>query len=474
MRMRAVFILIVLALGACAAVQAQESPEVQQLKATVEALTKTVQQLNERLATLEQQKAPPPPATPPPPAPQAQGVPPAAGEVPEGNASAVTLRESFNDQQTGAPRPDDLTLDPKYRGFFAIPNTPVIMQLNAKPRLDLMEDNRYSGDDTRFVTATIPIEGTPEHGGGSQFNMNAKASNISWDVRAPKLKGSPRFFLQLDFFGSESPKLDVRWKQLYAQYYNFVFGQTITLFEDPDVWPDTVDYEGPNSMIFARIPVIHYLIKVNPEWMVTLGVERPDAQIASYYGDPVKGVNHAPDVGFNVRWERADVGHVQFATMFRSLGARSPVWGDKSAFGWGANLSGVHDVGEQDAFLWQLTYGHGIARYFNDCFSNLDAAITDDGDLKPLPYFGGFVGYTHWWNGKWRSTLTYGYVNIDDELSMGDEAYHRTDYASVNAVYQFRERMTLGWEFLWGYKEQQDRLNGDVWRLQFGIAYKIF
>lgn len=468
---------LALALAAAAAMpaRAQEPSEVQQLKATVEALQKTVEQLNARIATLEQERAAAPaPQVEPAPAPQAQQAPKAAAGVPEGAASPVTLRESFNSEQLAAPRPGDLTLDPKYTGFFPIPNTPVIMQFNAKPHLDLMEDNRNSGDPARFVTAFIPVEGTPEYGGGSQFNMNAKATNLSWDVRAPSIPGSPRFFTQVDFCANESTSLALRWKQIYAEYYNFVFGQTITLFEDPDVWPDTVDYEGPNSMIFSRLPVIHYLIKLSPEWNMTLGLEKPDAQIATYYGESITATNHIPDLGFNVRWERAKTGHAQLAAMFRDLGARSPVFGDKTTMGWGANLSWVFDVGERDSLLGQLTYGEGIARYSNDAFSPMDAAFTTNGDLKPLPYFGGFFGYTHGWTEKWRSTLTYGYVDLQDEPSMGADAYHRTNYASLNAVYQFRKRMTFGWEVLWGQKQQQDLAKGDVWRFQFGIAYKLF
>jgi hypothetical protein len=365
-------------------------------------------------------------------------------------------------------------VDPKYQGFFRIPNSQVIMQFNAKPHLDLMEDNRNSGDQARFVTALIPMEGSPEYGGGSQFNINAKATNMSWDVRAPLVEGSPRFFTQIDFCANETPSLALRWKQIYAQYYNFVFGQTITLFEDPDIWPDTVDYEGPNSMIFSRLPVIHYLVKLSPEWNMTVGLEKPDAQIAPYFGDSITGVNHLPDLGFNVRWERPKVGHVQFAAMFRDLAVKSPTYGTHDAFGWGGNLSWVFDVGQRDAFLGQLTYGEGIARYGNDTFSPLDAAFDEDGNLRALPYLGAFLGYTHWWTEKWRTTATYGYVELQNELSMGPEAYHRTNYASLNAVYQFRKKMTLGAELLWGKKQQQDLLSGDVWRLQFGIAYKLF
>lgn len=476
MKMKAVLIVAVLlaALFGLAA-QAQDQTEVQQLKAMVESLQNTVQQLNTRIAVLEQEKAavPAPQAQAQPvPASPAQQVAPAA--IPEGNASPVTLRESLNIEQEAAPRLNDLTVDPMYQGFFRIPNSPVIMQFNAKPRVDMMEDNRNSGDQTRFVTATIPMEGSPAYGGGSQFNMNAKATTLSWDVRAPKVEGSPRFFVQTDFFNSENPKLDIRWKQVYGQYYNFVFGQTITLFEDPDVWPDTVDWEGPNSMMFARLPAIHYLIKLSPEWNMTLGLERPDAQIAPYNGTAVTGTNRIPDLGFNVRWERAKTGHVQMAAMFRDLGARSPVFGDKTTMGWGLNFSGVFDVGQRDSLLGQLTYGEGIARFGNDTFEPLDAAFTTDGDLKALPYFGAFFGYTHGWTEKWRSTLTFGYVAIQDQITMGSGAYHRTDYASLNAIYQFHKKMSVGWEVLWGQKQQQDLAKGDVWRFQFGIAYKIF
>jgi hypothetical protein len=65
----------------------------------------------------------------------------------------------MNDQQEAAPRPGDLTLDPKYRGFVPIPNTPVLIKFNAKPRLDFTNDPENTGNADRFVTATIPVRG---------------------------------------------------------------------------------------------------------------------------------------------------------------------------------------------------------------------------------------------------------------------------------------------------------------------------
>src|SRR5687767_7136903 len=89
-----------------------------------------------------------PPAPPPPGQPQ--------GQQPAGQQSPVEPRDALRNEQQPAPRPGNLTLDPKYLGFLQVPNTPVMIKLNAKPRADLTVDVRNAGDDNRFITARIP------------------------------------------------------------------------------------------------------------------------------------------------------------------------------------------------------------------------------------------------------------------------------------------------------------------------------
>jgi outer membrane receptor for ferrienterochelin and colicin len=91
-----------------------------------------------------------------------------------------------------------------------------------------------------------------------------------------------------------------------------------------------------------------------------------------------------------------------------------------------------------------------------------------------LPYLGVLIGYTHHWNEEWRSTGSYGYVEMENEESQGPDAYHATHYASLNVMWQIRERLTLGLEGLYGHKETQDGSTGDVGRAQFGVLYSIF
>jgi len=399
--------------------------EIDELKANMASMQKTMEQMQKKIAQLEQENqkqkqqaatsraAPPAPAEgPAAPSVDVNGnqivrIAPTAVTI-EGRASEVTQRPAVDNQQEAAPRPNDLTLDPKYRGFVPIPNTPVLIKFNAKPRVDFTDDPQNTGNNDRFVTAQIPVEGDFLKGGGNQFNVNAKGSQLSIDVRAPELPGSPRFYYQNDFFGSGGGELPFRVRQLWGQVYNVVIGQTFSVFEDPDAWPDTVDYEGPNSAIFARRPLIRYQLPLNKKGQLNFGLEKPGAEVDTSIDPEARSVNHAPDGGFNVRWEDSKIGHVQFGTILRDIGVKGRIVGDQSTFGWGVNLSSSLNVFERDSVQTQLTYGEGLFRYFNDDFVNNDAAFDSSGELKAIPAFGAMIGYTHKWSDYLRSTASYG------------------------------------------------------------------
>jgi hypothetical protein len=391
-----------------------------------------------------------------------------------GQESPVKSRGSLNDHQEGAPRPDGQTLDPKYKGFIPIPNTPALLKINAKPRVDMTMDNRNAGDDNRFITAKIPVKSDPAHGGGGVFNINAKGSQLSIEVSAPEVEGAPRFYYQNDFYGSGGGEFPIRVRHLYGQIHNLIVGMTFSVFEDPDVWPDTVDYEGPNSATFARRPLGRYQLRLDDQWQLNFGIEQPESEIDNSADPNGTAVNHWPDLGVNARWESKDVGHVQVAAILRQLGYRGELTGNQRTMGWGINMSAVLQLFEKDSAQIQFTFGEGIFRYVNDDFVNNDAAFDEDGDLDAIPVRAVMLGYTHRWNETWRSTASYGYVNLDNAASQAGTAYHVTHYASANAIWQVRPRLSLGVEGLYGSKEQEDGDKGNAFRVMFGLVYSLF
>jgi hypothetical protein len=105
---------------------------------------------------------------------------------------------------------------------------------------------------------------------------------------------------------------------------------------------------------------------------------------------------------------------------------------------------------------------------------NNDAAFNQAGELKAIPAFGAMVGYTHKWTDTLRSTVSYGYVELDNEFSQSGNAYHITHYGSLNTVWQVRKRLSIGLEALYGHKEEKSGAEGDAFRLQIGVVYSLF
>jgi hypothetical protein len=465
----------------------QTAEEFKQLKSLVEQMQKTIDAQNTRINELEKGRGaqPPPPPTVMPgvtaqTSPSIRTVEKVAAGEDVGHQSPVTYRGALDDKQEAASRPKDFTLDPKYQGFIPIPNTPALIKFNAKPHLDLISDNKNAGNENRFVPASFPLKGTPSYGGGEQFNMNANATQLRLDVRAPELGGNFRFYYQNDFFGSGSDTGDMKYRvqHVYGQFYGFKAGFTYGVFEDPDSWPDTVDYEGPNAVLFSRRPVAQYTYAWNDNWNTTFGVEKPDIFVDTDSGPNAGGSSRTriPDLGFNTRYEKKGFGHLQLSTLFRDLGAQDSLGDNHHVFGWGVNLGAGLDLTENDSLQLLGVYGEGVGGQGNDAgFLNSDAAFSANGDLEALPYWSAMVGFTHRWNDHLRSTLTYGYVNLDTASGQDATFYHTSQYASANIVWQMRKRLSLGLEGLYGIKEVRSGADsGDHWRVQLGMVYSLF
>jgi len=474
-------ILTVLAFVAAGAhpVRAQQS-EIDKLKSQVEDMRRALGEMQQKLADLERQTAGA--RTPSTNALENSLATKDLEKVAEGGTlgeqSPVPYQHNLNDQQQAAARPKDYTLDTKYLGFIPIPNTPALIQFNAKPRVDVISDSQYAGNNDRFVPALFPLAHAANYGGGEQFNMNANGSQLRLDLRAPAIPGDFRFYYQNNFFGSVNHEMKYNLQHLYGQYYGFLAGYTYSVWTDPDAFPDTVDYEGPNAIAFGRRAVAHYTFMLSDAWNATLGVEAPRAHVD---GSSVPGgasATHAamPDLGYNVRWEKRGLGHVQLSNLYRHLGARDGTGADRSVFAWGVNLGAGLDVTKRDSVQLQGMYGNGVGSLGNDTsWLESDAAYRSDGVLEALPYWSGMVGLTHRWSPSWRSTLTYGYVDLRNASGQLGAFYHYSHYAGVNLVWQLHRHLSIGLEGLYGAAGAKNGdTSGDVFRVQLGLVYSLF
>jgi hypothetical protein len=108
-------------------------------------------------------------------------------------------------------------------------------------------------------------------------------------------------------------------------------------------------------------------------------------------------------------------------------------------------------------------------------FVNSDAAFDLGGNLEALEYWSTMAALTHEWSPRWSSTLTHGYVHLENTTGqVGEPAYHVSQYASINLVFRVFKRLRIGVEGLYGYKEVNDGRDNDVLRVQAGLAWALF
>lgn len=484
--------LAALALLAGVSAARAEDGDVEELKAMVKEMQKTIAEQNARIATLENQKAEQP---------EKLSVRKSAGsavakpqaavveiekpvETPPSVAfsrktSPVRDADTFADLQQAAPRADNAPLDPKLKGFLTIPGTETMIKIGGSARIDSILDFANNGNPNQFIPSSIPVRGQPGWDGGERTAFEAKGTRLSLELRRPVDDDTLRIYSEYDFFDdSTSSAMKFRTRHFYGQAWNFLIGQTFSAFMDIDAFPDVVDYQGPNGIVNRRQPQIRYTLPVYDQLgkvQLFASVEQPESRIDTdtpEFDPGASNVSHIPDSVAGFRWE-GDVGHVQGATIFRELSYENDGGSDDNVFGWGVSLSGSLNVGEDDKLSAQATYGEGISRYINDLSGEeLDAALAG-GHFEAIPVFAAMAGYTHRWNDQWRSTISGGYVHAHAPDSLGPYAIDNTLYGSVNLMWHPTQSFRMGLEYLYGRKETLNGAEGDANRLNFVVRYDL-
>jgi hypothetical protein len=294
------------------------------------------------------------------------------------------------------------------------------------------------------------------------------------------------FEFELFGTGVDAGQTTFRLRHAYGELGAFGAGQTWSAFMDIDVFPNSIEYWGPNGMVFFR--------NVQVRWMpmkganaLTIALERPGASAdAGALADRIEIANiqgrfPAPDLSGHFRMNR-DWGHVQLSGIVRLI-----EWDDTldDAFdlsgnevGWGAHVSTNVKIA-RDTIRASVVYGEGIQNYMNDAPVDVGLASNPGNILTPvigeaLPMLGIVLFYDKTWSDQWTSTIGYSRLDIDNsDLQTGD-AFKVGQYGLVNILYTPIPSVMLGPELQWGQRENNsDGFSVDDVRIQFSAKYKF-
>ncbi len=439
-------------------VRTEQGPEAPARQSDVEELKAKVKQLEGTLEEIKRKEA-------------AAATPLSAGtstEVP----AIDRERGMFRQDAYGEARLDNAPFDPSLRGFWTIPGTHSRLKIGGYIRTDAIYDTADLGNRNQFRPESIP---TP-NSNTKNYNMSIRASRLTLESRTDTSLDVLRTYFEVDFVGPGS-NVELRIRHFWGQLKNVLVGQAWSTFSDSDVIPETADFNGPNAWIFRFNPQIRYTYALNPTDNLMLSVEQPNGRIPNatpLSNEPFTSTNPMPDFVVRYRHETND-NHFNTAAVFRSVGGEVTGTGQTShVFGYGVMTSGLFRLQGRDNVLFQAVYGEGITRYFNDTGGlNLDAGFTSTGELKAQPAYGGHASIQHWWNAKWRSNLTYGFLKVNTtDLSPGS-TYNRTQYFDGNLMYSPGNRFTIGGGIIWGQRVDKNNVAGEGLRINFVVQYDL-
>jgi len=299
--------------------------------------------------------------------------------------------------------------------------------------------------------------------------------------------GELKTWFEFEFFGTgvDAGQTTIRLRHAYGELGKFGAGQTWSPFMDIDVFPNSLEYWGPNGMVFYRNVQFRYM-PIQGDTRLTFALERPGASAdQGIYANRIELQNVAshfplPDLSGEFR-KAGKFGYVELAGIVRYIGWREVLDTtsynlDGEALGWGLNLSTNLKLGSKTTFRGSAVYGQGIQNYMND--APVDVGIKNTGNVNSpikgvaLPILGlvGFFDIN--WSEKWCTAVGYSYMNIQNSNGMNANAFKSGQYGLINLLYKPVPKVMAGIEVQYGSRENYtDGFNSNAIKVQMSFKY---
>jgi hypothetical protein len=437
------------------------APEVEQLKKRLQLLEQTVTELKAQIGAIEEKKNTPKPA------------------IVEATYSAEPSSAAPAEPPAEPAKPQDTS---KGESTFQVYG---FMMLDAGYQF---KQNHPDWFDVIRPTKlpSFPNEFAPN--GHTYFGV--RQSRFGVKSSTPTKYGELKTQFEFELFGTgvDAGQTTFRLRHAYGELGQFGAGQTWSPFMDIDVFPNSLEYWGPNGMVFFR--------NVQFRWMplkgrnsVTIALERPGASgDQGRFQDRIElsGIRpkfDLPDLSGNVRFTR-DWGYFQVAGMLRRI-----KWVDtvNDAFdlggtetGAGVYLTSNVKFGENDTGRFAFVFGQGIQNYMNDAPVDVGIELTPGGDPRrpitgvALPMWSMVAFLDHNWNKRFSTAVGYSMLDIDNSNGQAPNAFRRGHYGLANLLFYPVENAMVGGEFQWGRRENfLDGFKSDDFRIQFSFRYNF-
>jgi hypothetical protein len=319
------------------------------------------------------------------------------------------------------------------------------------------------GSTDRFIPTTIPTNGQE----GQNTLMQAKATRLKLDVRAPSDLGVARGFFEGDFFTGDAT---FRIRHAYAEVGSLLAGQTWTVFTDPAGIPNTLDFETPIAFLTLRQAQFRWTRPIGEHVKWAISVEDPttavdDIVAATIPGNPEQPI---PDLATHLKYKTERL-ELFAAGLIRDVSYRPDGGSAQERFGWATNFVGILHPTKNDKLIGQIVFGDGLGRYR----SGNDLRLATPNTVEAIHHTGACLAITHQWSKKWSSTLAHSLASRREGPFDPPDTPRFATYSAANLIWQPIEETTMGIEYLYGTNETKDGSFGFANRIQMSVQYNF-
>jgi hypothetical protein len=330
-----------------------------------------------------------------------------------------------------------------------------------------------------------------EFGNDGHFYLSARQSRLGAKGTLPTASGNVTAQFEFDMFGvgRDAGLTTIRLRHAWGQWKQIGAGQTNSQFMDVDVFPNILDYWGPNGMLFFRNVQVFWEPYRDGDSNARVAIENPGASAdGGLLSDRIELQNvkarfTMPDITGHYRLGRS-WGHAQVGGVVRRLGYDDLLPNDRfnldgHVWGWGISGSSIVKVGSRDVLRLQAVYGPGIENYFNDAPVDVGAETNPGNAVTPfvgkaLSVLGLSMYVDHNWNSKWSTAAGYARVDVDNSNLQKPAAFKIGQYGSANLLCAPVKNVMMGGELQWARRENfRDGFSVDDVRLQFSFKYSF-
>ena len=301
--------------------------------------------------------------------------------------------------------------------------------------------------------------------------------------------GELKTHFEFDMFGvgPDAGQTTIRPRHFYGEIGAFGAGQTVSPFMDIDVFPNILDYWGPNGMVFFRNVQVRWM-PLRGDTRLTIALERPgSSQDPGILADRIEIQNVLarfpyPDLSgeFKYGGKRGYIraGAIVRKTVLDDLLTHDVFNLDQGIIGWGVNVSSNVRF-SADTLRLQYVYGDGIENYMNDAPVDIAARPNPGDPLRPirgraLPIHSLVAFLDHSWNKTWSTSAGYSELVISNTSLQLPAEFHRGQYAIANLLYSPAEHIMYGAEAQWARRTNfGDGFHANDYRVQISFKYNF-